>query len=86
MTTREMQLGKGGRLSSQAASAIVRKAGQFGSSVLINTAGKTVNAKSVMGMVSLGELRGTLRLTADGKDEDRAIEAIEEALREALGI
>lgn len=85
MTTREMQLGKGGRLSSQAASGIVRMAGRYGSSVLINTAGKTVNAKSLMGMVSLGELKGTLRLTADGRDEDAAIEAIASALREALG-
>jgi len=85
MTTRELQLGKGGRLSSQAANGIVRAAGKYGASVLINTVGKTVNAKSLMGMVSLGELRGTVRLTSDGRDEDAAIDAIAALLREAVG-
>lgn len=84
MTTRELHLGKGGRLSPQAADGIVRAAGKFSASVLVNTAGKTVNAKSLMGMVSLGELRGTLRLTSDGRDEDAAIEAVASMLTEAL--
>ena len=85
MTTREIHLQEGGRLTSQAASAIVRRAGNFGSSVLINVGSKTVNAKSLMGMMTLGELRGTLRLTSDGRDEDDAIAAIADSLLEALG-
>ncbi len=86
MTTKELPVGRGGRISAQAASGIVRIATKYGASVLINIGSKTVNAKSVMGMVSLGEISSTVRLTADGKDEDAAIAAIAEAISDALGI
>ena len=60
---------------------LVQVASQFESSVYINVNDKKVNAKSIMGMMSLGLASGEeITVTADGKDEDAAIEGIEKYL------
>lgn len=60
---------------------LVQVASQFESSVYINVNDKKVNAKSIMGMMSLGLASGEeITVTADGNDEDAAIEGIEKFL------
>lgn len=60
---------------------LVQVASQFESSVYINVNDKKVNAKSIMGMMSLGLASGEeINVTADGKDEEAAIEGIEKFL------
>ena len=60
---------------------LVQVASQFDSSVYINVDDRKVNAKSIMGMMSLGLASGEkVNVTADGKDEDAAIEGIEKFL------
>lgn len=60
---------------------LVQVASQFESSIFLEVENKQINAKSIMGMMSLGMLSGeTVRIVADGADEESAIEGIEKYL------
>ena len=60
---------------------LVQVASQFESTVYINADDRKVNAKSIMGMMSLGLDSGEqITVTAEGKDEEAAIEEIEKFL------
>jgi phosphotransferase system HPr (HPr) family protein len=57
----------------------VQVASRFSSSIYVEIQDKKVNAKSIMGMMSLGVLEGEdITIIADGVDEDEAIDKIEE--------
>lgn len=60
---------------------LVQVASQHESSVYIEAEGKKVNAKSIMGMMSLALGTGeSLKVIADGVDEKEALKDIEEYL------
>ena len=60
---------------------LVQVASQYESSVYIETGGKKVNAKSIMGMMSLALGTGeTIKVISEGTDEKEAIESMEEYL------
>ena len=60
---------------------LVQKASQFSSKVHIEIGNKKVNAKSIMGMMTLGLSPGEeVTVTADGADEKEAIQSIEQYL------
>lgn len=60
---------------------LVQKASQHESSVYIESGDKRVNAKSIMGMMSLGLNSGeTLTIVAEGTDENDAVSDIEKFL------
>ena len=60
---------------------LVQVASQHESSVYIMSEGRKVNAKSIMGMMSLALDTGeSVTVSADGKDEQQAIQSIEEYL------
>ena len=60
---------------------LVQVASRYESSIYIETGDKKVNAKSIMGMMTLILSAGdTITVSADGKDEDEALEGIEEYL------
>lgn len=60
---------------------LVQVASQHESSVYIEAEGKKVNAKSIMGMMSLALGTGeTVKVIAEGADEKEAIRDIEEYL------
>lgn len=60
---------------------LVQKASQHESSVYIESGDKRVNAKSIMGMMSLGLNSGeTLTVVAEGADENEAVCDIEKFL------
>jgi phosphocarrier protein HPr len=69
------------------ATLLVQAAGKFESDIQLEYNGKKVNLKSIMGVMSLGIPKGaTIKVGAEGSDEDHAIEAIKEVLnKEALG-
>jgi len=57
---------------------LVQLAGKFNSQIYIISGTKHINAKSIMGMMSLALNSGDeLEITADGPDEDQAIAEIE---------
>lgn len=60
---------------------LVQVASQFESTVYINSGDRKVNAKSIMGMMSLGLDSGEkITVAADGSDEAAAITEIEKFL------
>ena len=60
---------------------LVQLANQFNSKVYFEMDTKKVNAKSIMGMMSLVLLPGTIvTVDAEGDDEEKAVESIENFL------
>ena len=61
-------------LEARPAALFVQTAGKFKANIQVNIDNKTVNAKSIMGMISLGILDGQeLTIIADGSDEEEAV-------------
>ena len=62
---------------------LVQVANQFESSVYVEVEDKKVNAKSIMGMMSIRVSDGEqVRITANGSEEESAMRKIEEYLTE----
>lgn len=60
---------------------LVQIASRYKSSLYLKSKEKTFNAKSIMGMMTLGLKSGdTLSVTADGEDEEEAINNITDFL------
>ena len=60
---------------------LVQVASQYESSVYVECGDKKVNAKSIMGMMSLGlDIGDQVTVTAEGADEEEAADAIESYL------
>lgn len=60
---------------------LVQIASRYKSSLYLKSKEKTFNAKSIMGMMTLGLKSGdTLSVTADGEDEEEAINSIADFL------
>lgn len=71
----------GKKADAMPAAMLVQVASQYESNIYVDDADKRVNAKSIMGMMTLGLANGLeIVVTADGKDEDAAITGIEEYL------
>lgn len=59
----------------------IQKANEFKSSIWVEKENRKVNAKSLLGVLSLGVARGTeITLSAEGVDEAEALEALEELI------
>ncbi|OZU88560.1 phosphocarrier protein HPr [Virgibacillus indicus] len=68
------------------ATLLVNKAGQYESDVEVSYNGKSVNLKSIMGVMSLGIPKGAeISVTATGGDEEDAINGVSEVIKEHLG-
>lgn len=68
------------------ATLLVNQAGQFESEIELTYNEKSVNLKSIMGVMSLGIPKGaSIRITAAGSDEEKAIKGIEDLIKEHLG-
>lgn len=60
---------------------LVQKASKYESTIHIQSGDKKVNAKSIMGMMTLGmDLSEELEISAEGADEEMALEGIAEFL------
>ncbi|WP_163099113.1 HPr family phosphocarrier protein [Peribacillus alkalitolerans] len=64
-------------LQARPAAMFVQEANRFSSDVFLEKDGKKVNAKSIMGLMSLAVSNGAvITLSAEGKDEQDAVEAL----------
>lgn len=64
-------------LSARPATFFIQKANCFKSSIWIEKEERRVNAKSLLGILSLGIVGGTqIRIIADGADEQEAVTAL----------
>ncbi len=77
MKSQEIVVAPGGCLRSQPVAAFVCAACEFSSELRIVQGEKIINAKSMMGVLSLGAQRTkTLTLEAEGPDERQALERL----------
>ena len=68
-------------LEARPAAMLVQVASQFDSRIYLESGSKRVNAKSIMGMMTLGLIAGqSITVEADGADEDQAVSEIEKYL------
>ena len=81
MTTRKMEIQLPTGLEARPLAMLVQVASQFESKIYVESEDKKINAKSIMGMMTLGLAEGAhVKVTADGSDEESAIEGIEKYL------
>lgn len=81
MLEKSMKIRLKNGLEARPVAVLVQVASQHESTVYIESTGKRVNAKSIMGMMSLGLNTGEeVNVIADGKDEEEAITSIEKFL------
>ncbi|CAH0344781.1 HPr family phosphocarrier protein [Bacillus sp. CECT 9360] len=65
-------------LQARPAALFVQEATRFQSEVFLEKDGKKVNAKSIMGLMSLAVSTGSvIKLVVEGKDEQEAVEALQ---------
>jgi len=70
-------------LQARPAALFVQEATRFNSDVFLEKDGKRVNAKSIMGLMSLAVSSGaTISLIVDGKDEEEAITTLQAFIEE----
>lgn len=73
-------------LHARPAAMFVQSAGKFASEIWIEKEGKKVNAKSIMGVMSLGVSQGTeIKIIAEGEDEREAVEKLSELINSNFG-
>lgn len=64
-------------LQARQAALFVQEANRYNSDVYLEKEQKKVNAKSIMGIMSLAISKGTsVTISADGTDEEKAVEAL----------
>jgi len=64
-------------LHARPATFFIQKANEFKSSIWVEKEDRRVNAKSLLGVLSLGIVGGTpIRIIADGADEEAAVNAL----------
>ena len=81
MTKKSVKIQLAGGLEARPVAVLVQVASQYDSTVHLETEDKRVNAKSIMGMMSLGLGNGeTVTIVCDGTDEEKALEGIEKFL------
>jgi len=65
-------------LHARPATFFIQKSNEFKSSIWIEKEERKVNAKSLLGVLSLGITKGTeIEIIADGVDEEEAVEALQ---------
>lgn len=81
MTQKAVEIRLNNGLEARPVAVLVQVASKYDSSVYLETEGKRVNAKSIMGMMSLGLNNGEcVVVTANGSDEETAVADIEKFL------
>lgn len=81
MKTRTILIKLKNGLEARPVAHLVQEASKYESKIYLEAEGKKVNAKSIMGMMTLGLNNGEeLVVTADGDDEEQAIESIDRFL------
>lgn len=64
-------------LRARPATFFIQKANEFKSSIMVEREERRVNAKSLLGVLSLGIVKGTeITITAEGADEQEALDAL----------
>ena len=82
MEKREFHIVAETGIHARPATLLVQAASKFNSDINLEYNGKSVNMKSIMGVMSLGVGQGAdVTITADGDDAKEAIEAIADTMK-----
>ena len=86
MISRSITISNSVGLHARPATFFVQKANSFKSSIWVEKEDCRVNAKSLLGVLSLGISKGTeIKLIADGVDENTAIDGLAELIDGEFG-
>ncbi|MBS6749619.1 MAG: HPr family phosphocarrier protein [Oscillospiraceae bacterium] len=81
MISKEVTINNQVGLHARPATFFIQKANEFKSSIWIERDERRVNAKSLLGVLSLGIVKGTtVNIVADGVDENEAIATLSELI------
>lgn len=81
MISRNIVITNTSGLHARPATFFIQKANSYKASIWIEKEDRKVNAKSLLGVLSLGIAKGmTINLIADGQDEDLAISGLTELI------
>jgi phosphotransferase system HPr (HPr) family protein len=83
---REVTLQNKTGLHARPAALFVQEASKYKSDIKVEKDGKQVNAKSIMGILSLGVAQGgKIRISASGVDESDALDALAKLVESKFG-
>ena len=86
MTRREVKIRNRLGLHARAAARFVHTAANFKAKVTAGREGRVMDGKSILGILLLGASRGTtIEITAEGADEEAAIEALVALVEDRFG-
>ena len=86
MYTQEIVVNNEVGLHARPATFFIQKANEFKSGIWVEKEDRRVNAKSLLGVLSLGIVKGTsITLIADGADEKEAVGALVELVKDNFG-
>ena len=81
MISREVTINNQVGLHARPATFFIQKANEFKSVIWVEKDDRRVNAKSLLGVLSLGIVKGTtISIIADGADEEQAVETLAELI------
>lgn len=81
MISKEIVINNQVGLHARPATFFIQKANEFKSSIWVEKDERRVNAKSLLGVLSLGIVKGTeITIIADGVDQDEAIAVLSELI------
>ncbi len=81
MISRDVTIKNSVGLHARPATFFIQKANSFRSSIWVEREDRRVNAKSLLGVLSLGIVKGmTITLIADGNDEAEALDGLAELI------
>lgn len=85
MLSRDVKIVNEVGLHARPATFFIQKANTFKSSIWIEKEDRRVNAKSLLGVLSMGIVKGTVvTLIADGDDENEALNGLEKLIQAEL--
>ena len=77
MKTRDVVITNASGLHARPATFFIQKANSYKCTILVEKDDRKVNAKSLLGVLSLGIAKGmTIKLIADGQDEEMALSGL----------
>lgn len=86
MYTQEITVQNEVGLHARPATYFIQKAKEFKSGIWVEKEERRVNAKSLLGVLSLGIVKGTnIALIADGSDEKEAVDALVSLIQNNFG-
>ena len=86
MYTQEITVNNEVGLHARPATYFSQKANEFKSGIWVEKEERRVNAKSLLGVLSLGIVQGTtITLIADGSDQEEAVKALAELINNNFG-